>query len=87
MVCWMPTHVYTKQFGGIVRTNAMPPAMERAQQQLDKAVDFCYRPQPFINETKSIEFLFELYDRYVGGMFGGGKKGNSKGKKLRRAHN
>src|ERR1035437_6535893 len=36
---------------------------------LDKAVDLCYRPQPFINKTKRIEFFFELYDRYTGGMF------------------
>ncbi|MGN6196850.1 MAG: type IIL restriction-modification enzyme MmeI [Ginsengibacter sp.] len=29
---------------------------------LDKAVDLCYRPQSFIDETKRIEYLFELYD-------------------------
>ena len=36
------------------------------QDPLDKAVDLCHRSQPFINEAKSIEFLFELYDRYRG---------------------
>ena len=40
-----------------------------AHQQLDKAVDLCYRPQPFVNETKRIEFLFELYDKYAAGLF------------------
>ena len=25
--------------------------------------------QPFINETKRIEFLFELYDKYTSGLF------------------
>jgi hypothetical protein len=49
--------------------NTMPPALVKAHQQLDKAVDLCYRPQPFINETKRIEFLFELYDKYTSGMF------------------
>ena len=33
----------------------------------DKAVDLCYRPQAFVNETKRIEFLFELYDKIESG--------------------
>jgi len=49
--------------------NTMPPALVKAHQQLDKAVDLCYRPQPFANETKRIEFLFELYDTYTAGLF------------------
>ncbi len=47
----------------------MPPALVKAHQALDKAIDQCYRSQAFINETKRIEYLFELYDKYVGGMF------------------
>jgi hypothetical protein len=49
--------------------NTMPPVLVKAHQQLDKSVDLCYRPQPFPNETKRIEFLFELYDKYTGGLF------------------
>lgn len=49
--------------------NSMPPVLVKAHQQLDKAVDLCYRSQPFINETKRIEFLFELYDKYTAGLF------------------
>lgn len=49
--------------------NTMPPVLVKAHQQLDKAVDLCYRPQPFVNETKRIEFLFELYDKYTAGLF------------------
>ncbi len=45
--------------------NTMPPALVKAHQALDKAVDLCYRPQPFANETKRIEYLFELYDEYT----------------------
>ena len=56
--------------------NTMPPELVKAHQALDKAVDLCYRPQPFINETKRIEFLFELYDKYTSGMFAQGKKKN-----------
>ncbi len=54
--------------------NTMPPVLVKAHQALDKAVDLCYRPQPFPNETKRIEFLFELYDKYTAGMFAVQKK-------------
>ena len=47
----------------------MPPVLVKAHNELDKAVDLAYRPQPFINETKRIEFLFELYDKYTAGLF------------------
>ncbi len=47
----------------------MPPVLIKAHQQLDKAVDQCYRSQPFQNETKRIEFLFELYEKYTAGLF------------------
>ncbi len=52
----------------------MPPALVKAHNELDKAVDLAYRPQAFINETKRIEFLFELYDKYTAGLFADGKK-------------
>ena len=55
----------------------MPPDLVKAHQALDKAVDLSYRPEPFINETKRIEFLFELYDKITSEMFG------EKGKKFR----
>ncbi|MEO6720772.1 MAG: DNA methyltransferase, partial [Ferruginibacter sp.] len=58
--------------------NTMPPVLVKAHQALDKAVDLCYRPQPFINETKRIEFLFELYDKYTSGMFADSKKNKPK---------
>lgn len=49
--------------------NTMPPVLVKAHQALDKAVDLCYRSQPYQNETKRVEFLFELYDKYTSGMF------------------
>ncbi len=49
--------------------NTMPPVLVMAHQVLDKAVDVCYRSQPFQSETKRIEFLFELYDKYTAGLF------------------
>lgn len=43
----------------------MPPKLVKAHQELDKAVDLCYRPQTFTNETARIEFLFDLYNEYT----------------------
>ena len=43
----------------------MPPKLVKAHRQLDKAVDLCYRPQAFTNETARIEYLFKLYEEYV----------------------
>ena len=43
----------------------MPPELVKAHQELDKAVDLCYRPQTFTNETARIEFLFNLYNEYT----------------------
>jgi hypothetical protein len=39
----------------------------------NKAVDKCYRPQPFPSDAKRVEFLFELYERYVAGEKAGEK--------------
>jgi hypothetical protein len=52
----------------------MPPVLVKAHQQLDRAVDLCYRPQPFPSEAKRIEYLFELYEKYTGGLFAPEKK-------------
>jgi hypothetical protein len=52
----------------------MPPELVKAHNELDKAVDLAYRPQPFANETKRIEYLFELYDKYTAGLFAKEKK-------------
>lgn len=58
--------------------NTMPPVLVKAHAALDKAVDLCYRSQPFPNETKRIEFLFELYDKYTAGLFVKEKKAKKK---------
>lgn len=58
--------------------NTMPPVLIKAHQALDKAVDLCYRSQAFPNETKRIEFLFDLYDQYTAGLFLTDKKTKKK---------
>jgi hypothetical protein len=52
----------------------MPPALVKAHNELDKAVDLAYRPQPFTTEAKRMEFLFELYEKYTSGLFANEKK-------------
>ncbi len=44
---------------------AMPPELTKAHHELDNAVDKCYRSLPFPNDTSRIEFLFELYSKYL----------------------
>ena len=45
--------------------NAMPAALRKAHDALDKAVDRCYRPQPFTSERQRLEFLFNLYEQLI----------------------
>lgn len=52
----------------------MPPNLIKAHQNLDKAVDLCYRPQPFTNERNRIEFLFDLYEQYTAPLMTADKK-------------
>ncbi|MDA3885177.1 MAG: class I SAM-dependent DNA methyltransferase [Candidatus Delongbacteria bacterium] len=52
----------------------MPPKLVKAHQELDKAVDLCYRPQPFVSETARIEYLFELYNEYTQPLMKVGKR-------------
>ena len=42
---------------------SMPPRLVRAHAALDRAVDRCYRPEPFASERHRVEFLFALYER------------------------
>jgi hypothetical protein len=47
----------------------MPPALVKAHNELDKAVDAAYSKQTFTSEAKRMEFLFELYEKYTAGLF------------------
>ncbi|MEL0268597.1 MAG: type IIL restriction-modification enzyme MmeI, partial [Euryarchaeota archaeon] len=43
----------------------MPPNLVKAHRELNKAVELCYRPQPFPNDEGRVGFLFELYQEYL----------------------
>jgi len=47
----------------------MPPELVKAHNELDKAVDLAYRPQPFTSEANRMVYLFELYEKYTADLF------------------
>lgn len=53
---------------------AMPPALMKAHQALDKAVDAAYRTAPFTSDSQRMEFLFDLYIKYNATIFDSKKK-------------
>jgi len=42
---------------------AMPPSLVKAHAKLDRAVEHCYRQQPFTTDRERVEFLFSLYEK------------------------
>ncbi len=59
---------------------SMPPELIKAHQKLDKSVELCYRSQPFTSDSKRMEFLFELYEKYTFGLFAEEKPKSKKSK-------
>ena len=43
--------------------NTMPPELHRAHSQLDRAVERCYRAEPFGSDRERVEYLFRLYEQ------------------------
>ncbi len=41
----------------------MPPDLVKAHEQLDKAVEQCYRSKPFESDRERVEYLFQLYEQ------------------------
>ena len=41
----------------------MPAELVHAHQRLDRAVERCYRPEPFASDRERVEFLFALYEK------------------------
>ncbi|MEA5603030.1 class I SAM-dependent DNA methyltransferase [Nostoc sp. UHCC 0252] len=58
----------------------MPPDLVKAHQALDKAVDLCYRPQPFVSELNRIEYLFSKNEALSAPLFKVEKKKRSQKK-------
>jgi hypothetical protein len=41
----------------------MPPELVQAHLRLDRAVERCYRPEPFASDRERVEYLFSLYEQ------------------------
>ena len=53
---------------------SMPAPLRRAHNALDRAVDRCYRRQPFPDERRRFEYLFEMYERITAPLTAGRRK-------------
>jgi hypothetical protein len=42
---------------------SMPPKLAKAHEALDRAVDRCYRKEPFETDRQRVEYLFALYEQ------------------------
>jgi N-6 DNA Methylase len=60
---------------------AMPAPLLKAHQQLDRAVDRCYRPEPFPSDRHRVEYLFALYEQLTAPLVAAAKPAR-KGRRL-----
>ena len=59
----MTTQKKTATLADLYDPLSMPPALQKAHGELDRAVDLCYRKEPFTSERQRVEFLFALYEK------------------------
>ncbi len=51
-----------KTMAWLYNPDTMPKGLKQAHQELDEAIEKCYRLQPFKNDTERLEYLFKLYE-------------------------
>ncbi len=54
---------------------SMPPKLAKAHELLDRAVDRCYRKEPFLTDRQRVEYLFALYEQLAAPLVAKPKKG------------
>ena len=52
---------------------SMPPVLAKAHADLDRAVDRCYRKDPFLTDRQRVEYLFALYEQLAAPLVGPAK--------------
>ena len=62
---------------------AMPPVLAKAHDALDRAVERCYRKEPFASDRQRVEYLFALYERLIAPLAVEGKKKRKDPRSLR----
>jgi hypothetical protein len=53
---------------------SMPAKLVKAHAALNRAIDCCYRSQPFTSERQRVEFLFALYEKITAPLISASKK-------------
>jgi hypothetical protein len=51
-----------KTMAQLYNPGTMPKGLKMAHEELDKAVEQCYRLQPFTSDTERLEYLFKMYE-------------------------
>ena len=62
----------------------MPAPLLKAHQQLDRAVDRCYRSEPFSSDRHRVEYLFALYEQLTAPLVAAAKSAR-KGRRMQMA--
>lgn len=55
----------SKTMAQLYNPSTMPKGLLQAHQELDTAIEQCYRLQPFKNDTERLEYLFKMYEEMV----------------------
>lgn len=55
----------SKTMAELYNPDTMPKDLKKAHQELDIAIEKCYRLQPFKNDTERLEYLFKLYEEMI----------------------
>jgi len=55
----------SKTMAQLYNPTTMPKGLLQAHQELDTAIEQCYRLQPFKNDTERLEYLFKMYEEMV----------------------
>ncbi len=55
----------SKTMAQLYNPDTMPKGLLKAHQELDTAIEQCYRLQPFKNDTERLEYLFKQYEIMV----------------------
>ncbi|MDP3120091.1 MAG: N-6 DNA methylase [Sulfuricurvum sp.] len=54
-----------KTMAWLYNPDTMPKGLKQAHQELDEAIEKCYRLQPFKNDAERLEYLFKLYEEMI----------------------
>jgi hypothetical protein len=55
----------SKTLAQLYNPDTVPAGLKKAHQELDEAIEKCYRLQPFKNDTERLEYLFKLYEEMI----------------------